>query len=295
MNNKFRLSSNAFDRETEEERISPKKVFFISVEGNSTEKEYLQGLSKFREKLGIDVLVNIEVLERKKSDTNSAPIHVIELLEEYLELRKLDGDEMIKEIPLSLIEQHGEAAIQQFLKDASQLPKEIRSKINTELTNYGYFLEYRKYLNNFDNDLDEFCILIDRDSKNHSETNMRDCISYCKDKGYNCYVTNPCFEFWLLLHFSNVYEEYSDKLEYIKQNPKISAAHTFVSNEVSIRAHHGKKCIGFETKYLPKTDKAIVHAKQFPSEVDDLVENIGCNIWRLIEKMRGFNSQENNV
>lgn len=295
MNNKFRLSSNAFDRETEEERISPKKVFFISVEGNSTEKEYLQGLSKFREKLEIDVLVNIEVLERKKSDTNSAPIHVIELLEEYLELRKLDGDEMIKEIPISLIEQHGEAVIQQFLKDASQLPKEIRSKINTELTNYGYFLEYRKYLNNFDNDLDEFCILIDRDSKNHSETNMRDCISYCEDKGYNCYVTNPCFEFWLLLHFSNVYEEYSDRLEYIKQNPKISAAHTFVSNEVSIRAHHGKKCIGFETKYLPNIDKAIVHAKQFPSEVDDLVENIGCNIWRLIEKMRGFNPQENNV
>lgn len=290
MNNKFRLSSNAFDRETEEERISPKKVFFISVEGNSTEKEYLQGLSKFREKLGIDVLVNIEVLERKKSDTNSAPIHVIELLEEYLELRKLDGDEMIKEIPLSLIEQHGEATIQQFIKDASQLPKEIRSKINTELTNYGYFLEYRKYLNKFDNDLDEFCILIDRDSKNHSETNMRECISYCKDKGYNCYVTNPCFEFWLLLHFSNVYEEYSDRLEYIKQNPKISAAHTFVSNEVSIRAHHGKKCIGFETKYLPKIDKAIVHSKQFPSKVDDLVENIGCNIWRLIEKMRGFNS-----
>ena len=261
MNNKFRLSSNAFDRETEEERILPKKVFFISVEGNSTEKEYLQGLSKFREKLGIDVLVNIEVLERKKSDTNSAPIHVIELLEEYLELRKLDGDEMIKEIPLSLIEQHGEATIQQFLKDASQLPKEIRSKINTELTNYGYFLEYRKYLNKFDNDLDEFCILIDRDSKNHSETNMRECISYCKDKGYNCYVTNPCFEFWLLLHFSNVYEEYSDRLEYIKQNPKISAAHTFVSNEVSIRAHHGKKCIGFETKYLPKIDKSYCSLK----------------------------------
>ena len=30
MMNKFRLSSNAFERESEEEKILPKKVFFIS-------------------------------------------------------------------------------------------------------------------------------------------------------------------------------------------------------------------------------------------------------------------------
>lgn len=207
MMNKFRLSSSAFERETEEEKELPKKVFFISIEGNVTEKQYLRGLSKYREELGINALVNIEVLERKGSDTNSAPSQVIELLEEYIDLRKLDEDDMIREIPKNIIEKYGESVIKQFIEDASQIDKEKRSSINTDLTIFGYDLEYRKYLNKFDSALDEFCVLIDRDTKSHSETNMNDCISHCEAKSYNCYVTNPCFEFWLLLHFSNVKKE----------------------------------------------------------------------------------------
>ena len=292
MMNKFRLSSNAFERESEEEKELPKKVFFISIEGNVTENEYLHKLSKYREELGINALVNVEVLERRSSDTNSAPSQVIELLEEYLRLRRLDGDDIISEIPASLIDQFGESVIKQFIEDPSQIEKGKRSLINTQLTNFGYDLEYRKYLKKFDSDLDEFCILIDRDTKSHSETNMNDCISHCKDKGYTCYVTNPCFEFWLLLHFSNVIEEYADQLEEIRQNNKVSASHTFVSKEVSEKAHHGKKGIGFKTKYLPRIDDAITHAKAFPSDVDELVDNIGCNIWKLIEKMRAFNPTE---
>lgn len=290
--NKFRLSSNAFERESEEEKVLPKKVFFISIEGNVTEKQYLRGLSKYREELGINALVNVEVLERRSSDTNSAPSQVIELLEEYLDLRTLDKDSFIREIPISLISKYGETTIIQFIEDASQIDKATRSSINTELTNYGYDLEYRKYLKQFDSDLDEFCVLIDRDTKSHTETNMNDCISHCKTKGYTCYVTNPCFEFWLLLHFSNVIEEYADKLETIKENNKVSERHTFVSNEVSKKAHHRKKIHRFETTYLPRIDDAITHAKAFPSDVDNLVDSIGCNIWKLIEKMREFDPKE---
>ena len=106
--NKFRLSSNAFERESEEEKILPKKVFFVSIEGNVTEKQYLQGVSRYRDELGINALVNVQVLERRKSDTNSAPSQVIDLLEEYLDLRKLDKDKMINEIPSNLIKKYGQ-------------------------------------------------------------------------------------------------------------------------------------------------------------------------------------------
>lgn len=41
MANKYRLSSNAYERETADEQISPKKIYFISVEGVATEVEYL--------------------------------------------------------------------------------------------------------------------------------------------------------------------------------------------------------------------------------------------------------------
>ena len=292
MMNKYRLSSNAFERESEDEKILPKKVFFVSIEGNITEKQYLQGISKYRDELGINALVNVQVLERRDSDTNSAPAQVIELLEEYIDLRKLNEDDLIRDIPTNIINDFGEDTIKLFIKDASQIDKETRSSINTELTNYGYDLEYRKYLNKVGGDSDEFCILIDRDKQSHPETNMNDCIFHCRKNGYSCYVTNPCFEFWLLLHFSNVIEEYADKLGTINDNKKVSNAHTYVSNELSKKAHHGKKIQDFETTYLPRIDDAIAHAKAFPSDVDDLVDNIGCNIWKLIEKMREFDPKE---
>ena len=35
-------------------------------------------------------------------------------------------------------------------------------------------------------------------------------------------------------------EEFGDCLNEIKENRKVSEQHTFVSKEVSVRAHHGK-------------------------------------------------------
>ena len=42
MVNKYRLSSKSYDRETPNEQITPRKIYFISVEGVATEVEYLQ-------------------------------------------------------------------------------------------------------------------------------------------------------------------------------------------------------------------------------------------------------------
>lgn len=88
MKNKYRLSSNAFERESEEDKVKPKKIFFLSVEGNATEKEYFEGISANRRQLGINAVVDVQVLNRRSKDTNSAPQQVVELLEEYLRLRE---------------------------------------------------------------------------------------------------------------------------------------------------------------------------------------------------------------
>ena len=48
------------------------------------------------------------------------------------------------------------------------------------------------------------------------------------------------------------------------------------------RAHHGKSGINFARKYLPYIDKAVIQAKRFPGDEYELVDNIGCNLCRLI-------------
>ena len=62
-------------------------IYYIAVEGNATEKEYFEGLSAYRENLGIHGgIVSVEVLQRSSKDGHSAPKQVLELLEEYISL-----------------------------------------------------------------------------------------------------------------------------------------------------------------------------------------------------------------
>lgn len=287
MVNKYRLSSKSYDRETPNEQITPRKIYFISVEGVATEVEYLQGLSDYRTELGINALVNIEVLRRKTKDGYSAPEQVIELLEEYLSLREA-GNNIFSDIPDEIKNNFSPDFIQLYIETPESISPKERNRFELALRKTGYDLAYRKYLSKYTSNFDEFCILIDRDAGSHSSEDMNFILQYCKEKKYRCFITNPCFEFWLLLHFSDVYEEYSDQLDLIRENKKVSNAHTFVSNELSVKAHHGKKGIAFKEKYLPHIEEAIIRASKFASDNEALITDIGCNIWILIKEMQSF-------
>jgi hypothetical protein len=287
MVNKYRLSSKSYDRETPNEQITPRKIYFISVEGVATEVEYLQGLSDYRTELGINALVNIEVLRRKTKDGYSAPEQVIELLEEYLSLREA-GNNIFPDIPDEIKNNFSPDFIQLYIETPGSISPKERNRFELALRKTGYDLAYRKYLSKYTSNFDEFCILIDRDAGSHSSEDMNFILQYCKEKKYRCFITNPCFEFWLLLHFSDVYEEYSDQLDLIRENKKVSNAHTFVSNELSVKAHHGKKGIAFKEKYLPHIEEAIIRASKFASDNEALITDIGCNIWILIKEMQSL-------
>ena len=286
MYNRYRLTSTVYDREDEAQKIIPEKRVFPSVEGNLTENEYFDGLSKNRVKIGINAKVDVEVLRRGKKDTNSAPQQVIELLEEYVRLREQNEDDILQEVSEQFKERFSLDFIKQFLENPDKLPKKKRNLFAIELKKIGYDINYRKYLKKYNNERDEFAVLIDRDMQTHSESIMSECIKYCRDNGYKCYIANPCFEFWLLMHLADIEAEFGDQLDKIKENKKVSEQHTFVSKEVSDRAHHGKSGINFAEKYLPYIDKAVIQAKKFSSDENELVDNIGCNLWKLIEELK---------
>lgn len=291
MRNNYRLSLNAFKRESDEEKVKPQKIIFLSVEGNDTERKYFEGISAYRKSLGINALVNVHVLGRRKNDTNSAPKQVIDLLEEYMELRDEKEETLMNDVPKDIIEKYGEDFIKRFLDNDTSLTKAERNSFITDLLKMGYDIHYRQYLKSYDSKMDEFAILIDRDMQTHSRSNMIECIKYCKEKNYEFYVVNPCFEFWLLLHLCDVKKEYAEKINEIRENKKVSSNHTFVSKELSNKAHHRKNNINFEQNYLPHVNEAIDRAKEFASEEDDLIDEIGTNIWKLIEKMKDFDTK----
>lgn len=186
------------------------------------------------------------------------------------------------------IQKYGIDFIQNFLNDGNGITKKQRNEFLTDLLKIGYDIQYRKYLIKYNSNLDEFGILIDRDIHTHSKTNMLECIKHCRKNNYACYIANPLFEFWLLLHLSDVEKEYANRLLEIQKNKKLSGNHTFVSKEVSLKAHHGKSGINFKKNYMPYIDIAIERAKGFASDEMELVDHIGCNIWKLLEAMKNY-------
>lgn len=280
--NKYRLSREVYEREDESAKIPPAKIIYLSVEGNVTEKEYFECLTRCRSRLGINSKVTVEVLKRK--DTNSAPKHVIELLEEYVELRNNEIE--TSDLPQEFRDSHSVDEVKEFLD--GKMDEEHSRAFSEELRLLGFDISYIRYLKTYESEYDEFGIVIDRDKNTHSEKNMLDCIKHCREQNYLCFISNPCFEFWLLLHLCDVKNELAEHLEEIKENAKVSRHHTFVSLEVSKRANHGKGNLNFEENYLDRVSSAVERAKEFADSEENLVNNIGTNIWKLIEKLQNY-------
>lgn len=286
LSSRFRLQSSAFTRSDETEKINPKRMIFLSVEGDETERTYFQNLNEY-----LDAnLVQIEVLRHRGSDGYSDPIHVIELLEEYINVRQ--GELIPNELPKQFTKRYTKEFIQKYLANDSELDKEKINTFREDLLKIGIDIEYRRYLQSFREDMDYFAVVLDRDWRSHSEQLMQECLDKCNQYNYGYFVTNPCFEFWLLLHLCDVKSEFSDEdLKKLYLNPKVSKRHTKVSSEVSSRAHHSKTISSgqFRRVYYPNISQAIKNAKHFSTDFPDLFKNLGSNLPKLFEKI-GFQS-----
>lgn len=143
---------------------------------------------------------------------------------------------------------------------------------------------------------DYFAIIVDRDRGCHSEQGLRNVLNHCKKNGYKFYLTNPCFEFWLLMHVCCIREQY-ENLDLFLKNEKISSKHTYTSKELSNIMSHSKTISSrvFDDKYFPNIPKAVMQAKTFAKSPEELFTNIGSNLYNLMELIGISNKQEENV
>lgn len=286
--NRFRLSSNnLFIREEQTEK--PANIIFLSVEGNNTEIDYLKHLNRNRELLGIKSRVEVEVLRRRASDTKSDPSSVLELLTEFVSLYNngLDEEEIKKILP----EGYSIDMVKLYVDNPEALPRSVENDFLNKIKKTADIdLAYYKYLKNKKGeDGDCFGIVIDRDSKNHSQMQLEKILKHCKAEGYLFYLTSPCFEFWLLLHLCDVKTVYGNDLDSILENRRESNKHSYISKEVHKIAGHNKNISDskFKEYYVENVDNAIRRAEDFESDPEKLIEgNLGCNIQELIKLLR---------
>ena len=281
-NSKYRLHSSAFERAEEKHQVDAKRAVFLSVEGDHTERNYFEHLSKCA-----NVVVHIEVLRRKRGSGYSDPQHVIELLKEYIEIR--EGEVIPEELPEDFSTSFSKEEIKLFLDQSDELPKKKLEEMKREFLKFGIDLEYRKYLREFNNEGDYFAVVFDRDKKSNSRELLVECIKKSKECGYGCYLSNPCFEFWLLLHLCNIKEEYVNRLDQFLENPILSNSHTFTSLQVYQHAGHKKRISAakFDENYKTRIQNAITHSKEFALSLDDILDELGTNMADLLNVL-GF-------
>lgn len=267
---KHRLKGSAF-RSRPSGTVQPHRIIFLSVEGKRTEPHYFRGLNRAiaRGKIPFPRCM-IQILDRH--DDTADPGHVILLLEEYLDLR----NEQYRIFPAGF-RKECKNEIHKYFRGCLRAEEKI--KLENKAKRYGISLKDLRELCGLATDNDIFGIVIDHDHR----SDLKRHIDYCQEKGYNVFLSSPCFELWLLMHFVDIKAKYN--LVDLFDNKRVSNQHTFVSRELS-KIAGTNKTVDFE-RYKDKLLTAIDRGRQLETDVYALLENPGTNLPLLFEIISG--------
>jgi hypothetical protein len=288
-----------------------KKKYILAFEGHMTEYQYFSGIAENHALIPIDPIIEIYPLIRSFPQlSHSHPLKVIGLLEEHLE--KSDSVKVIIDIIVDFLVDHENIADDKLairlIKESldvyfyMNLKYSIDSRITVTLDLLDDLGDYLKRTLNLENqienislyidnqqivyspEIDFVCIIVDRDKGSFKNDQYIDMIKKCDQKNYRLFVSNPAFEFWLLLHSDEVFNYNSELLfnnaRITKNNHK-----RFIEKELAtIFSGYRKECIGFN-RFLPHIRKAINNEKKFCEDIELLKDNLGSNIGLLMAEL----------
>lgn len=134
---------------------------------------------------------------------------------------------------------------------------------------------------------DEFWVIIDRDdwaSVHH--INLEKLVEDCKVEG-NFFVamSNPCFEFWLILHRADLDDFTDEEKDNILNNKKVSNTKHYVDIVLEKLIGHSYKKRPKGEDFIPYVYDAIRRAKNIHIDSDDLPKDLGSDVYLLLEKL----------
>lgn len=304
---------------------TPFKKYFLAYEGARTEVQYFDGVRDNRNYLEISQdIVLIPLLRNQVNFSLSHPNRVIEIVQKCL--KDLNSNSRnLKSLVNSIADYCFEnsdklnthrdkvalySVILAVFTEYKQLnendsinynEKELTDIIQIVIEKLGDRLIYVKNISNFvlsqfetfDPDFDQVCIIIDRDKGSFKPYQYDKILEICKHKNYKIYISNPCFEFWLLMHFRQVFDIDFVKL---KENPKIefssdNGIEKFNYTEIKLREilpdfNKSNVCFDVLKSNIPS---AVLNSKKFELNLNKLKNNIGSNVGELIEELQGKN------
>ena len=293
-----------------------RKKYFLVFEGSRTEEIYFDTINELKGKIGINPLIEIISIERTYSEYGwSNPKKILEqLLKDLEEIEdgKLSYKTLVDKIMEIIVEDKNfslkiskksnlkeviedieneieslENTVKNIEEDCITLLSIITKKVFLVKEEIANILE--KVLENIGNqqityseDIDKMCLIVDRDKKSFKEEQYNYVKEECKRKNFKFYVTNPCFEFWLLLHFDEVHSINREKL---LENKRASSKVRDVESELKKYFPYNKNKYNAEL-LIEKIDLAIENEKRFCEDIEELKDKLGSNIGLLTKELK---------
>lgn len=293
-----------------------RKKYFLVFEGNRTEGIYFNTINELKDKIGINPLIEIISIERTYTEEGwSNPKKILEqllkdleeiengkfsyktLVDKIIEIimedkkffsnisKEISLKEIIEDIKNEIesldnivenIEEDCEFLLNMIIKKLFLTIEEIPNILETVLKN----IENKQIT--YSEDIDKMCLIVDRDKKSFKEEQYNYVKEECKKKNFKLYVTNPCFEFWLLLHFDEVHLINKEEL---LENKRASSKVRFVESELKKYFPYNKNKYNAEL-LIEKIDLAIENEKRFCEDIEGLKNELGSNVGLLIQELK---------
>ena len=166
----------------------------------------------------------------------------------------------------------------------------VHVKVLDRLTNASSPHHIMAMLNAFQKEFslkkdDELWMVIDLDRWRNRE--LSTVAAQCQQKCYELAVSNPCFEFWLLLHVKSVSDYTEEELQEFEENQYVSPERTCLEKElVNVLGSYNKARLN-ASAFLPFVDNAIQQAKVLDTHPEHRWPNcLGTRVYRLAESIQ---------
>lgn len=288
-----------------------RKKYFLIYEGADTERIYFEAVDQNRDAIGINPIIELVPILRSYSEDNwSNPKKIIDRM--ILNLQESNTGIISYETFLNWIMEYlqeekmlppGRTAAQTMWARLKVLVTEHLEKTMSEPVNdledtLNTIAEYLQEFNNltndlpkilsnraitYDSDIDKICFVVDRDRGDFTERQYWDVVRKCKENGFGLYISNPCFEFWLLLHFDEVMNLDNEKL---LANAKVTNARRYAEYELRQLLPRYSKSKYNTAELLSRIDTAIRNETMFCEDEDRIENEVGSRVGILIKEMR---------
>lgn len=296
-----------------------RRKYFLIYEGTNTEQIYFEAVNEYRDMIGINPLIELVPLIRGYSESGwSNPQKILDRVLQDLEddrNGRITYERMLNDI-MAYLEDEGVIAFKGIsaatvwnrlktfcieeintnldceVENPEAVCRQLAEELSINKINLARIAENISDIISegaitYDNDFDKICFIIDRDKDSFLSSSRNNQYAYvlneCRERGFGFYLSNPCFEFWLLLHFDKVFDLDKEKL---LKNEKVSSSRRYAEYELR------KVFPGFhKSHYRPhilmqNIDQAIKNEKSFCEDEEKLENMVGSRVGLLIEEMK---------